>query len=80
MAAASPDVFSLNCQSPHSSGLPLANQAIGQSMIPSSGINSLLQGSPGMGLGSNLASPSAQLNSSVRYSTGTFVPLVFFFG
>lgn len=75
MAASSPDVFSLNYQSPHSSGPPLANQAIGQSVLPSSGTNSLLQGPSGMGLGSNLAPPSAQLNSPVRYSAGTFVPL-----
>lgn len=63
MVASSPDVFSINYQSPHSGGLPLANQGIAQPMPPSSGTNSLLQGPPGVGHPSNLPSPSAQLNS-----------------
>ncbi|KAL8137235.1 hypothetical protein V2J09_003236 [Rumex salicifolius] len=64
MIASSPDVFSINYQSPHSGGgLPLANQGIAQPMHSSSGTNSLLQCPPGMGHASNLSAPSGQLSS-----------------
>ncbi|KAF4383079.1 hypothetical protein F8388_009110 [Cannabis sativa] len=60
------DVLPLGCQSSHSSGLAIPNQGAVASLLPSSGVNSPLQGSSGVVLGSNLSSPSVALNSTVR--------------
>ncbi|EOX93924.1 Helicase/SANT-associated, putative isoform 4 [Theobroma cacao] len=64
--SSSQDVLSLGYQAPHASGLAISNQGAVGSMLPASGANSSLQGSSGMVLGSNLPSPSAPLNASVR--------------
>ncbi|GAB4830218.1 hypothetical protein Ancab_019860 [Ancistrocladus abbreviatus] len=65
-SASSPDVFSLGCQASQTGSLASSNQGGIASLLPS-GSNSCLQGSPGMGVGSNLTSPPSQLNGSVRY-------------
>ncbi|XP_057965746.1 chromatin modification-related protein EAF1 A-like isoform X2 [Malania oleifera] len=65
-ATSNPDVLSLGYQGSHTSGLPISNQGSVASILPASGANSSLQGSSGMILGSNLSSPSAPLNGSVR--------------
>ncbi|XWS47236.1 hypothetical protein CRYUN_Cryun14cG0135200 [Craigia yunnanensis] len=62
----SQDVLPIGYQASHASGLAISNQAAVGSMLPASGANSSLQGSPGAVLGSNLSSPSAPLNASVR--------------
>ncbi|KAK6937645.1 hypothetical protein RJ641_031153 [Dillenia turbinata] len=61
----SSDVLSLAYQGSHAAGLPISNHGTMSSMLPISGANSPLQGSPGVVLGSNL-SPSGALNASVR--------------
>ncbi|XVE78092.1 hypothetical protein DITRI_Ditri13aG0116000 [Diplodiscus trichospermus] len=60
------DVLPIGYQASHASGLTMSNQGALGSMLPASGANSSLQGSSGMVLGSNLSSPSAPLNASVR--------------
>ncbi|XVF32192.1 hypothetical protein REPUB_Repub17cG0060900 [Reevesia pubescens] len=64
--ASSQDVLPFGYQASHASGLAISNQGAVASMLPASGANSSLQGSPGVVLGSNLSSPSAPLNASVR--------------
>ncbi|XVF72246.1 hypothetical protein PTKIN_Ptkin12aG0105000 [Pterospermum kingtungense] len=66
VAASSQDVLPVGYPASHASGLAVSNQAALGSMLPSGGGNSSLQGSSGMVLGSNLSSPSAPLNASVR--------------
>ncbi|KAF8402099.1 hypothetical protein HHK36_013051 [Tetracentron sinense] len=64
----SPDLFPIGYQGPHASGLAISNQGSAQPILPpTSGANSVLQGSSGMVLGSSLPSPSAALNASTRY-------------
>ncbi|XP_039032556.1 chromatin modification-related protein EAF1 B-like isoform X1 [Hibiscus syriacus] len=65
-AASSQDVLPLGYQASHTSGLAASNQGAAGSTPPASGANSSLQGSSGLVLGSNLASPSTPLNASVR--------------
>ncbi|XP_022758657.1 chromatin modification-related protein EAF1 B-like isoform X2 [Durio zibethinus] len=65
-AIASSQDAPLGYQDSHASGLAISNQGAVGSMLPASGANSSLQGSSGMVLGSNLSSPSAPLNASVR--------------
>ncbi|KAH1081534.1 hypothetical protein J1N35_021295 [Gossypium stocksii] len=64
--ASSQDVLPLGYQASNTSGLAIPNQGAAGSMLPASAANSSLQGSSGMVLGSNLASLSTPLNSSVR--------------
>ncbi|PPR86594.1 hypothetical protein GOBAR_AA34098 [Gossypium barbadense] len=64
--ASSQDVLPLGYQASNTSGLAISNQGAAGSMLPASAANSSLQGSSGMVLGSNLASLSTPLNSSVR--------------
>ncbi|GMI66377.1 hypothetical protein like AT3G24880 [Hibiscus trionum] len=64
--ASSQDVLPLGYQASHTSGLAISNQGATGSLPPASGANSSLQGSSGMVLGSNLASPSTPLNASMR--------------
>ncbi|GMI85669.1 hypothetical protein like AT3G24880 [Hibiscus trionum] len=64
--ASSQDVLPFGCQASHVSGLAVFNQGDVGSVLPASGGNSSLQGSPGMVVGSNLSSPSAPLNASER--------------
>ncbi|XP_022771460.1 chromatin modification-related protein EAF1 B-like isoform X2 [Durio zibethinus] len=64
--ASSQDVLPLGYQASHAGGLAISNQGAVGSMLPASGGNSSLLGSSGMVLGSNLSSPSAPLNTSVR--------------
>ncbi|KAL8146814.1 chromatin modification-related protein EAF1 B-like isoform X2 [Apium graveolens] len=59
--ASSPDVLSLNYQSPHASGLPNINQGSVTPMLPDSGVASTSPVS-----GSNFSSASSQINASVR--------------
>ncbi|KAK8570007.1 hypothetical protein V6N13_002714 [Hibiscus sabdariffa] len=67
--ASSQDVLPLGYQASHSTGLAISNQGAVISMLPASGANSSLQGSSNTVLGSNLSSPSAPLNASVRDGT-----------
>ena len=62
----SQDVLPIGYQASHASGLAISNQGAVGSMLPASGANSSLQGSSGVVLGSNLSTPSAPLNTSVR--------------
>ncbi|XVF81191.1 hypothetical protein PTKIN_Ptkin15bG0136800 [Pterospermum kingtungense] len=62
----SQDGMPMGYQASHAGGLAISNQGAVGSMLPASGANSSLQGSSGMVLGSNLPSPSAALNASVR--------------
>ncbi|TYG45250.1 hypothetical protein ES288_D11G159100v1 [Gossypium darwinii] len=64
--ASSQDVLPLGNLASNTSGLAISNQGAAGSMLPASAANSSLQGSSGMVLGSNLASLSTPLNSSVR--------------
>lgn len=63
---ASPEVFPLGIQGSHA-GLGISNQGPVASILPTSGANASLQGSSGIVLSSNLASPSGPLNPPVRY-------------
>ncbi|KAK6940532.1 Helicase/SANT-associated domain [Dillenia turbinata] len=65
VGTSNPDVLSLAYQGSHTAGLPISNHGTMSSMLPISGANSPLQGSPGVVLGNNL-SPSGALNASVR--------------
>ncbi|KAK9282032.1 hypothetical protein L1049_004944 [Liquidambar formosana] len=65
-SVSSPDVLSLGYQGPHTSGLAVSNQGNVASILPTSGVNSPVQGSSGVVLGSNLTSPSGPLNAPVR--------------
>ncbi|KAG6722046.1 hypothetical protein I3842_03G142200 [Carya illinoinensis] len=56
----------LGFQGSHASGLGISSQGAVASMLPTSGVNSTLQGSSGVVLGSNVPSPSGPLNPSVR--------------
>ncbi|KAK9164591.1 hypothetical protein Syun_005493 [Stephania yunnanensis] len=60
------DILSLGCQNPHNSGLTLQNQGPLAPILPTSGANSLLQGSSGTVL--NNSSPSSALNVLTRDS------------
>ncbi|XWS36570.1 hypothetical protein CRYUN_Cryun20dG0096000 [Craigia yunnanensis] len=62
----SQDVLPIGYQASHDSSLAISNQGAVGSMLPASGANSSLQGSSGVVLGSNLSTPSAPLNTSVR--------------
>jgi hypothetical protein len=57
----SPDL-SLGCQGSHA----ISNQGAVASVLPTLGANSALQGSSSALVSSNLSSPSAPLNASVR--------------
>ncbi|XP_059431988.1 chromatin modification-related protein EAF1 B-like isoform X2 [Corylus avellana] len=61
----SPD-HPLGYQGSHPSGLAISNQSAVAAVLPTSGANSALQGSSGVVHSSNLSSPSAPLNASVR--------------
>ncbi|KAK9129379.1 hypothetical protein Sjap_009866 [Stephania japonica] len=58
------DILSLGCQNSHNSGLTLQNQGPLAPTLPTSGANSLLQGSSGTVL--NNSSPSSALNVLTR--------------
>ncbi|KAK2649152.1 hypothetical protein Ddye_016641 [Dipteronia dyeriana] len=66
VTASSPEVFPLGIQGSHAGGLGISNQGPVASILPTSGANASLQGSSGIVLGSNLASPSGPLNPPVR--------------
>ncbi|KAJ4969404.1 hypothetical protein NE237_016105 [Protea cynaroides] len=62
----SSDVLSLGYQGSHSSGLAISNQGPVAPVLPTSGANTMLQGSSGMALGSSLPSPSGALSAPTR--------------
>lgn len=71
--SSSQEVLPLGYQGPHAGGLALSNQGTIPPMHASSGLNTTLQGlqgSPGMGVGNSLASPSSQFNGprDARYA------------
>ncbi|XP_042513267.1 chromatin modification-related protein EAF1 B-like isoform X2 [Macadamia integrifolia] len=61
------DVHSLGYQGCHNSGLAITNQGSVASVLPTSGANTMLQGSSGMTLGNSLPSPSSGLSAPTRY-------------
>ncbi|XP_022728005.1 chromatin modification-related protein EAF1 B-like isoform X2 [Durio zibethinus] len=65
-AISSQDVPPIGYQASHANGLAISNQGALGSMLPASGANSSVHGSSGVVLGSNLSSPSAPFNASVR--------------
>eukprot|EP00262_Sarcandra_glabra_P015147 TRINITY_DN4602_c0_g2_i1.p1 TRINITY_DN4602_c0_g2~~TRINITY_DN4602_c0_g2_i1.p1 ORF type:complete len:927 (+),score=215.03 TRINITY_DN4602_c0_g2_i1:142-2781(+) len=71
----SPDVISLGYQGSHTSGLPIANhQGPVAPVVPTSGANSMLQGSSGAVLGSSLPLPSSAINAPARDAQRYGVP------
>ncbi|XP_070034083.1 chromatin modification-related protein EAF1 B-like isoform X3 [Nicotiana tomentosiformis] len=65
--SSSPDFLSAGFEGPHSSGLSISSQG-GGPLVPASGANSGVQGSPNMILGNNFPSSSSPVNASVRYA------------
>ncbi|XP_008790645.2 chromatin modification-related protein EAF1 B-like isoform X2 [Phoenix dactylifera] len=64
--ASSPDVLSLGYQGSQTGGLAISSHQGSMASISTSNVNTMLQGSPGMVLGSSLPSPSAPLNVAPR--------------
>lgn len=67
MVTSNQDALPLGFQGSHTGGLSLPNQGASPSMHPPGGLNSSISGHPGspsMGIGNNLASPSSQLTNS----------------
>ncbi|XP_043719405.1 chromatin modification-related protein EAF1 B-like isoform X2 [Telopea speciosissima] len=63
----SSDVFPPGYQGSHNSGLAISNQGSVAPVLPTSGANTMLQGSSGMTLGNSLPSPSSGLSAPTRY-------------
>ncbi|URD79467.1 HSA [Musa troglodytarum] len=73
--SSSPDAFPLGYQGPHAGSLGVGNhQGPVPPSLPTSGVSTMLQGSPGMGLTSSLTPSSAPLNSSYRDSQRYGIP------
>ncbi|KAL4321711.1 chromatin modification-related protein EAF1 B isoform X1 [Arachis hypogaea] len=66
--ATSPELLSIGYQGSHAGGLPLPNHGSVPSALTTSGLNSPITPSSGMGLGNNLSSLSGPLTASVRDS------------